>query len=113
MRITPVPCCPHCGAETPDTLSLGDLAVNYNPPEVLWKRLRLNISPAESRQLYALMRRGRASYDALAILPSGEYCGTDVVRTRICHIRRKLKAADVPVVIESIPLYGYKIGLAA
>jgi DNA-binding response OmpR family regulator len=111
--IPPVPCCPHCGAETPDTLTLGDLAVSYNPPETLWKGKRLNISPAESRQLYTMMRRGRASYDALAILPSGEYCGTDVVRTRICKIRRKFAEAGVPIVIESVREYGYKIGLAA
>lgn len=104
-----VRCCPECGAEQIDVVTMGDLEAHYAPPLVYFKGEQLMMSNSEARMVYTLIRRGRASHDALAILPNGEYAGQPSVRSRLTSIRKKFDAAGVPYDINNIIGYGYAI----
>lgn len=98
--------CPHCGQDRPDTARWGGLEAR-DMGEVFWRGIRLPVTLGQARLLKVLMRRGEATRLALEMT-----CGSPAgksVEAQLCHLRRKLRAAGVPIAITAIRGVGYRL----
>jgi DNA-binding response OmpR family regulator len=101
--------CPLCDAPLEQSISKGGLRVTSGPWRVFWKGRAVEaFSPMQTRYLFLLLRLGRVSHEALEFhlrLDSSPAA----VKTHMSTLRSILRAASIPVTIQSIHGWGYEL----
>lgn len=87
----------------------GALSVAYDPVEFWYRDVPVPLSPSEGALLALLMRRGRASWDAVdELLRDGEPSKT-IRSVLVFRIRRKFEAIGAGTPIETVRGWGLKL----
>ena len=101
--------CHHCGQDIPKSAKWDGLEVRENG-DLFWRGVRrLHLTPLPTRVMLALARRGEATHLALE-MQSSSVDGASIP-VQMVALRRKLKAAEVPIRIVAIKGYGYRLEL--
>lgn len=106
-----MPTCHHCGAPIVHEAKHGPLLVRSDPPQAFWHGKRLKIAPGEARLLFQLAR-GWGSYGSLEMLCARDTTTTRAIAVRISKLRHRLAALAVPLAIETVWGWGFKLGEA-
>ncbi|MEK9209702.1 hypothetical protein [Sphingomonas sp. 2378] len=83
------------------------LIVQRDPAAVYWRGVRYHRPRGEVETLYHLVKRGRASHIALAMLTVSEAAETNVTKVRICRLRSWLRSLGGEVTISNERGWGY------
>lgn len=103
--------------DMPDIVRVGQLEIDLGGHRVRWQGSCLDLSEREIAMLACLGQEvGRAcSFADLFKRAWGSSCGIDalVIHSAVQRIRRKFAAAGVPVTIESVRGYGFRIAFTS
>ncbi len=97
--------CHHCGQDMPEAHEWHGLRVD-SAGSVYWRGIRhLAFTKTEARILLILARRGEAPHLSLEMLSES----IESITVHICRVRKKLKEARIPIGIENIYGFGYRL----
>jgi hypothetical protein len=112
-------CCPDCGYILDAKSSDGcvrryRMVVCLKPPKVFYRQfLQTPPTPTLIRFLYALLRWGEAPYERFYSLMDGEDTTVQTMQVHVAHLRRWLEARGIPIEIQAIRDFGYRLKEAA
>lgn len=101
--------CPTCQRDIPLRAARGPLLVTSEPWRIYWQGKAIERVPAmQVRLLYVLVRRGEATISALDMLLR-EDATPQALRVHILRLRRLLRVEGIPLEIENIHGWGYRL----
>ena len=100
--------CLECGQDIPRSSQWNGLHISESG-QVSWQGMKVQVSPTQAKMLFVLARRGEATRFSLEMTSKSD--GGKVVDVQICNLRKKLRAAGIPVRIQNIHGFGYRLEL--
>lgn len=104
-----MPTCHECGQDIPERVTFHGLLLDGRGG-IYWQGIRQpRIAPMRYKFLWALARRGFASYGALWMLTTDGAGSDKLITVHIHHIRKWLLRVGLPFKIKNNPKVGYSL----
>ena len=98
--------CPACQRPIPSVR--GGLMATDEPVMIYWRGIALDIKGAKARLMAALIQRGEVSHGMIEAVAGGY----GSAKVHVCNLRRILRGCGVPVEIECVRGWGYRLAVS-